>query len=332
MKSLVKLILVVLVLSVVLIGCQNKDILGPKTPDQSTVVINDSKALTTYPIWAGQNILAGQMSVWNDVDYFYVKYETTGGWMLEETHVHITDSPYNVPNNGNNPVPGSFAYSTTHNPTVNEHTYQIPRTGYTFVTGDTICIAAHCSVVNDDYMGGGYQQETGWGGDQEGWGSRWWYYMWYVVNGNGGGGGDYYETAMVRMYDSPTDFTYRWKMATGKFHPWFSYVKLYPALTPQTFYFYAGQSMKCGEVDIWKEGDFLKVQIDMMGDWEMTASHVKVKLSEYRESPAFGNFPYKDYHDPAATTYTYSIPWDEMWNGMQLNIAVHGDVQMETEE
>jgi len=36
----------------------------------------------------------GDISVWNDGDYLYVKYETTGDWDLTETHLPVPHADY----------------------------------------------------------------------------------------------------------------------------------------------------------------------------------------------------------------------------------------------
>ena len=137
-----------------------------------------------------------------------------------------------------------------------------------------------------------------------------------------------YEGAMVRMYDQPDDYTYRWLMPNGRPHPWFSYIKTTPDMNPQVFYFYAGQHYKSGEVEVWKENDDLKVKVVMMNNWEMTEAQLNVKLNGYAGAPAFGRFPYKMMFDPIlADDYTFTIPWDMNWDNMELSIALHGDVR-----
>lgn len=333
MKTIVTLLLTLLVLSLVLVSCGTKDMTGPKTTDQTVTTIKASvDNPDTYPIYAGnESIHVGDMYVWNDVDYIYVKFMMIDGWKTTEYQVHVAATVDQVPGYPT-PIPGHFTYKRDYDPAITQDTYQIPRVNephWTFVCDQTIAIVAHLVVEHDNYQGGGYQEETAFGGDNPGPGPRWWWYMQYTItcNGNGGGGENQFETAMVRMYDLPNDFTYRWKMANNRWHPWFSYVKVTPTMTPQTFYWYAGQTDKCGEVQIWKDGDFLKIQIDTINDWKMTATHVKVALTDYKEVPAFGRFPYKDYYDPAAITDTYEIPWDSAWDGQLLRIAVHGDVQ-----
>jgi hypothetical protein len=137
-----------------------------------------------------------------------------------------------------------------------------------------------------------------------------------------------YEGAMVRMYDQANDFTYRWIMPNGMPHAWFSYIKTTPEMTPQTYYFYAGQQYKSGEVQVWKDNEDLKVQILMMDNWQLEEAQLNVKLTGYSGPIAFGRFPYKMNFDPALEDdYTFSIPWDMSWNDMELNIAFHGEVK-----
>jgi len=329
MKSILKLTLVLLILSFVLISCSEKNITAPGSlKDGATTSDIDHPRTVSYPIWAGQTINAGTMTIWNDASYFYVKYETTGGWVLNETQVHIDDDLVGdwIHDNGT-PVPGQFDYSATHNPPVTMYLYSIPRSYYTYGVGDTILIAAHCVVSNPDYQGG-TEQETGWGGDIPGPGPRWWFYMWYTITDGPNPPVTYQEeTAMMRMYDVATDFTYRWMKNNQKPHSWFSYVKTTPTLAPQTYYFYAGRYYKCGEVQIWKDGTDLKVQIGMIDGWYMSQSHLNVQLTGFVGSPSFGLFPYTAPYDPITQNYTYTIPWNSAWDGMELNIALHADVQ-----
>ncbi len=137
--------------------------------------------------------------------------------------------------------------------------------------------------------------------------------------------------AMVRMYDQPEDFTYRWLMPNGMPHPWFSYIKTTPSLTPQTYYFYADKQYKSGEVEVWKENNHLKVKIMMMNDWQLEEVKMNVKLTGFGGAPAFGRFPHKMTFDPALEAdYTFSIPWKMNWDDMELNIAIHGEVKKVT--
>lgn len=320
--------LLLLVLALVLVGCQTKELTAPKPGDQAkSYMIGDGERPRNaqYNIWAGQTTLAGYMNISNDANFIYVNYQFINGWKATTTHVHVCTNIADVPvNSAGNPILGDFAYVVDHLPPTTNYTEVVPiPTGLT--TGDMVIIVSHCAIILEDGEGNIIQNETGFGGEEPGpTGNRWWFYMWYTLNG----GGDYmYETAMVRMYDSDTDFTHRWLMKNNRPHPWFSYVKTYPGMDPQTFYFYAGQKYKCGEVEIWHEGDFLKVDLTMVNDWSLLASHLKIQLVGFQGAPAFGLFPYSSYHEPPTNQLLYSVPWNTDWDGMQLNISLHGDVR-----
>lgn len=331
MKSILKLTLVLLVFTLLLIGCTNKDITAPKG---SNVLKASASNPDIYPIWAGQNINAGTMAIWNDSINIFVQFNLVDGWLLEQTHVQLdtdlTEDEW-IHASGT-PIPGQFDYIMDFNPMVATYTQVIPLSAYMYEYGDTIIIAAHASVKKYDSQTGGYQQETAWGGDEEGPGSRWWFYMHYIITPPDQNPPDdddeyQYETAMMRMYDDPADFTYRWYVKPNKPHAWFGYVKTTPVMTPQTYYFYAGQYYKAGEVNIWKAGDSLFVQCNLMNGWEVSGSHLNVQLTDYMGSPAFGNFPYTASFDPAVGMFTYNVPWDPAWNDMELNICLHGDAR-----
>lgn len=72
-------------------------------------------------LWAGQHIYAGTVKVWNDGEYLWVKYHTTGGWVMTQTHLYVgkTD-PSNL-----SAAPGQFPYSAPHEPPVSEYTYRV---------------------------------------------------------------------------------------------------------------------------------------------------------------------------------------------------------------
>jgi len=97
---------------------------------------------------AGQTIDVGDVLVWNDGDYLYVKYVTTDGWLLTETHLAIATELSGIPQTKTgNPIPGKFTYFAYHDPPVDEYTYPID---LTWDPGTILYIAAH-AVVRHDY-------------------------------------------------------------------------------------------------------------------------------------------------------------------------------------
>jgi len=83
----------------------------------------------------------GDVSVWNDDNYLYVKFDTTGNWYMIETNLYIDTSPPSAPI--------SYDYSTPH-ADVQTYTYSIP---LTWDVGVELYIAAHALVYNTGIIG-----------------------------------------------------------------------------------------------------------------------------------------------------------------------------------
>jgi len=108
-------------------------------------------------LYAGQDIDAGTVKVWNDEDTLYVRYETTGDWVVTETHLHVAADLAGIPTNKpGNPIPGHFSNGASYDPPVTEDTFAFDLDGMGWSEGDTLYIAAH-AVVDD-----GEQQESAW--------------------------------------------------------------------------------------------------------------------------------------------------------------------------
>lgn len=122
----------------------------------------------------------GEVIAWNDEDYLYVKYVTTGGWYMTETHLHVATDVDDIPQVNGNPKPGKFDYKTDHAPTVQEYTYKIP---WTWDAGTTLYIAAHAAVQKQIGLDAEctpiYQEETAWGEGPDFSGKNWAMYFEY---------------------------------------------------------------------------------------------------------------------------------------------------------
>lgn len=105
----------------------------------------------------------GEVYIWNNDEYLYVKYVTTDDWWITWTHLHVADDLGDIPAvkhgpNKGSPIPGLFDYNDPHDPPVQEYTYTID---WTWDPGTTLYIAAHAKVkdLNDivDYTDVGEQ-------------------------------------------------------------------------------------------------------------------------------------------------------------------------------
>lgn len=95
------------------------------------------------PLIAGQNILVGEVSIWNDDENLYVKYQTNPPWYMTETHLYVSKT---LPSSAIKP--GKFPYKHKDLNSVLEDTYTILLSELGVASGDSVYIMAHADVVN----------------------------------------------------------------------------------------------------------------------------------------------------------------------------------------
>ncbi len=148
--------LTIVVLTGLLLFGFNLTTAGKATFSPQRIVLNQDNF--TFEIIAGRYIPVGELNIWADQGYCYVRYRTFDNWYLTETHLHLAMDWRQIPQNRNgNPIPGHFAYQMEHN-YVTEYTYQIPLQDG---KGLPRYGAAHCIVVKIE-NGKPVQEETGW--------------------------------------------------------------------------------------------------------------------------------------------------------------------------
>ncbi len=134
MKKFVSILIVVAMVMVGMLAATT-----PASVAADTEVIQEE----CFTLLAGQDINVGKVCVWHDTDNLYVKYETTGGWKMTETHLAVATDLDDIPQKNGNPIPGQFLpYSTKHDPAVTEWTYEIPLG----LGSEPLVIAAHAKV------------------------------------------------------------------------------------------------------------------------------------------------------------------------------------------
>ena len=126
------------------------------------------------PLIAGQHIDVGSVSVNNTESNLIVTYQTTGDWVITETHLDVATS-YNglSTTKKGNPRPGKFRYKTDHPVPVNTVTYTIDATQW--AEGTPLYIAAHAVVVSPA------GDETAWAGGLDFPGANWATYFMYEI-------------------------------------------------------------------------------------------------------------------------------------------------------
>jgi len=91
-----------------------------------SIMVAQPAQAVTVELLAGQDMLAGTVTaeiVGTDV---VVTYQTSGAWLLTETHLQIECSVGAIPQKNGNPIPGDFDYSMMHDPPVASYVYTIP--------------------------------------------------------------------------------------------------------------------------------------------------------------------------------------------------------------
>ncbi|MBW6516275.1 MAG: hypothetical protein K0B81_06640 [Candidatus Cloacimonetes bacterium] len=266
MKSIFKLMFLLSVMLVVLVGCQNMpNLTEPQSYETGILYSANAREIVPaeYPIWAGQNILAGTLSIYNDDEYLWVTFSLIDGWLLTETHVHVAATLSGIPQNHNGtPIPGHFDYKEVHN-YLTEYTEIIDLSLYDFECEQTIVIAAHAVVVklgDDDEI---IEKETAWGGDEPGPGPRWWFYAEYTIQCNGNGNGEG-ETAYGGDYP-------------GGGAAWWYY---FDTEGPATQAIYAGQNLIPGASVTYDDGYLI---INLGPYMSLQAGSEPVKIQGYAE-------------------------------------------------
>jgi len=115
---------------------------------------------TVANIIAGQNMIAGTITIRNDSTNIYVTYHTDNGWSLTRCQLYVGDSA-NIPvNNSGNATPGRFPYKSG---AISDTTYSF--TVPISALGNATCgyVVAHCGLIQRDEQGNTIQTQTGWG-------------------------------------------------------------------------------------------------------------------------------------------------------------------------
>lgn len=108
----------------------------------------------------GQNVDAGDVLVWNDYYYLYVKYETHEPWCLSETDLAVGDELSDIPQTtGGRPILWRFPYRDAHD-CVTEYTYWIP---LEWSLDEELVLASHAFVVQKDEGARLIAKQTAWG-------------------------------------------------------------------------------------------------------------------------------------------------------------------------
>jgi hypothetical protein len=129
-----------------------------------TLTMSTVFAAAGYRLVAGQNLIVGHVFVENDDTNLYITFDAKYnlGFCLNETHLIVTDTWDQVPQNNGNPTPGQFDYKGEHN-CVDTVSYTVPLDDLDANGDGQVTIAAHAVVGNWNTNQWPDYEETGWG-------------------------------------------------------------------------------------------------------------------------------------------------------------------------
>ena len=156
MKKYYFLIIVALILGLVLTGCSLLSNVGQvPTTEQSgiTYLTKGTEALPeSFPLYAGQDWLVGEVLVWDDGIELCVKYQLdpaifADGWGITETHLAVADDVSLIPQTKKgNPIPGQFPYGDDELEGVAFYEECISFEDLGVECGEELVIAAHAAI------------------------------------------------------------------------------------------------------------------------------------------------------------------------------------------
>ena len=170
MKKYYFLIIVTIILGLVLTGCSLLSNIGqaPATEQSGiTYLPKGTEAVPQrFPLYAGQDMLVGEVLVWDDCTQLCVEYQLSEdalaeGWLLYETHWAVACDPDEIPQTKkHNPIPGQFPYGNDELEGVEFYEECISFDDLGVDCGDDLVIAAHAAIEKEECIPGDSGTDT----------------------------------------------------------------------------------------------------------------------------------------------------------------------------
>ena len=170
MKKVLSGVIFMSALALVVIGCsQNENMVDPDGFEAPVALAFDwidgeepCAVPQVVPFYAGQFIDIGTVTASLDEGLLCIDIQTTGNWVLVQTHATLGLDLDSLPLTGSgNPQVGHFIFQTDHDPPVTSFSYCTDPLDYLYEPGD-VYIAVHAEAVLLDDAGNPIQEETAW--------------------------------------------------------------------------------------------------------------------------------------------------------------------------
>ncbi|MFH6768351.1 hypothetical protein V8G56_06365 [Gaetbulibacter aquiaggeris] len=124
-----------------------------KTSSAVSFDLSQNCDFTITDLFAGQNILVGNVSVSENGDNYEITYNITdSGYCLSSTHLSVVTSPELFPiNNGGNPVNGAFEFSMTHD-CISSYTYTVPKSKGQYIAAHAVVNCKTTEASNEIFL------------------------------------------------------------------------------------------------------------------------------------------------------------------------------------
>ena len=75
--------------------------------------------LLETPLYAGQTLDVGMLSIWNSRENMQIQIKPSGEWLIRAVHIYVGTGP--VPTKNGNPITGKFPYKKTYSNLGSDH-------------------------------------------------------------------------------------------------------------------------------------------------------------------------------------------------------------------
>ncbi len=263
----------------------------------------------TFTFWAAKTIDIGTITVWNDAEQLYVRYDTTGDWWMIKATLYAVDYE---PTERLDPAVAPYQALGLY---TQSFTFVVPLAELVDECGTALWFQAHAGVLK--VMDGKVVlNEAAYGGTINPYATPWYGNIAYRVQ-------CCEEPPVCYEFMEETAWTAGERyVSRGNWATYTAYV------ADSTADLYAGQNMLAGTVHFSAPEDgYVTLTINLTGDWEFAPTDENVKIQDYEfapsGNPAPGQFPWKG--TASGQSFAIEVPWNNFY-GVHVDVGTWVEV------